>query len=232
MNRDYNFGMIYVYIILFLLLFFMLPQIASVYADFLWFKSLGYESVFIITLSAKVLIFLSVSIIFFIFVSFNSRFADKRGNIDKYIIILVVGIILGVLYSGNYSILLRFLNPTAFGIEDSLFSQDLGFYIFIIPFLRMLQNLAFILVVAGFIASTVLYMKNEDMRAKRSEINWFPEEFQIKPVGRVIGIEISKRVKRHLCFLAALFFFTLAFSIDTMFCIQQEASSLEQVIQM
>ncbi len=74
-------GINYLYIFgLVVLLFVIISMLKTVYADWLWFKSLGYETVYMTVLQARVLVFICTALIFGIFFAGNLLLAQRLAS--------------------------------------------------------------------------------------------------------------------------------------------------------
>ena len=104
----------------------------------------------------------------------------------------VISFIMAFLFSftviGDWVIFQKFLHPTPFGIIDPVFKQDIGFYVFQLPFYLFLYKVASwaILVIAFWVAVSYLIVNIT--------------------TGNPGGIFQSISARYHLSFLAAIFF--------------------------
>jgi len=60
---------------------------------------------------------------------------------------LVMALLVSTAVTGDWIILQKFLNPTAFGITDPVFQKDIGFYVFQLPFYQFLYKLSMWLII-------------------------------------------------------------------------------------
>ena len=144
-----------------LLILFILVNIAKgFYTEWLWFSSLGYGSVYATILKTKLLLFFSAAIIFAILFLGNlvlaTRLAPKTeahfwpwAIVSRLQRILRVNVILGtallslifgLVAEGSWLVVLRFFSGQPFGIADPVFHREIGFYVFSLPFLHMIQG--------------------------------------------------------------------------------------------
>jgi uncharacterized protein len=149
-------------------------------AELLWFGALGFEPVFWRLLFAKVAMFAIGFILAFAYVLPNllvlTRLADlkillgarspatlsKRGalqaNSRRLTSLLVLGAIafaavFGFIFSDQWDRFLRLVWAQDFGMADPIFGRDIGFYLFALPFLNIVQTS---LVVLSFIGTLLL----------------------------------------------------------------------------
>ncbi len=172
--------------IVFLLLLFLamaiFGQAVPLYTDWLWFQEVGFSQVFTITLTLRGWLVLGLAAAVFVFMFANLWLAarsappdvlweleDQLGLPGRAIleplvrrlllpVIGVIAILAGVRASGAWDVLLQYVNATPFGRVDPLFNRDLGFYIFELPFLRLLYGWAMTLVTGTLVLSAAVYV--------------------------------------------------------------------------
>ena len=150
--------------------------IARFYVDYLWHESLGREDVFWGVLQAKVTLFVVFFLVFSVIAGVNLWIADRvapesfpanvhpyverfhdvfghRLRLVRYGIALVFAMLLALPAVALWQDWLLFRNAQEFGIADSQFGADVGFYIFQLPFLSFVLNWLFAsLIVVLFLA--------------------------------------------------------------------------------
>ncbi|MGI5836251.1 MAG: UPF0182 family protein [Chloroflexota bacterium] len=171
---------------------FLAVEVASgaigLYTDWLWFGSLGYQSVFITVLQSKVLAF-AVGAIAFMLLALPSLLLTKtaesktrssvsireqdgvayivqqdQGTSRRWIlraaILIAIGlsVVMGFSAAGQWETALKFLNSTTFGVADPLFNQDVGFYFFTLPFYRFLQGWLFSALILVLLLTVAVYV--------------------------------------------------------------------------
>ncbi|MDD4564746.1 MAG: UPF0182 family protein, partial [Eubacteriales bacterium] len=142
--------------------------------DYLWFRELGYTSVFFKKLLTQLEIgiptFLIIMVLSYVYLRVIKRGYYKRVDTvdspamsEKTLnrITLGLGAIFGILVTvtmvlGLWFLILQFANSTSFNINDPIFGMDLSFYIFKLEFITLLNQLLIGLIVA-FVALTVIY---------------------------------------------------------------------------
>lgn len=151
------------------------------YFDYLWFAELGKTTIFTTVLFAKSILGSGCLLIGFLFVYFNLSYANRgpgiiqlgiptpTGQITAYTVApemvrrvaglaaLLVGLLLGVSEAGNWEKVWLWLNSIPFNIEDPIFSRDVSFYMFTLPFLREVIKVGLVLGFLTLIGSVVLY---------------------------------------------------------------------------
>ena len=141
-----------------------LVSTAGVYTDFLWFKQLGFSSVFLTNLWAQAAMFvgaggfMAVALWLTIFLAFRYRpiyasfvttdgrnlasYREILARVRKPMVIvgpLLFGLMAGAAATPNYRQALLFLNSTPAGIKEHQFNLDVSFYMFDLPFLSALD---------------------------------------------------------------------------------------------
>jgi len=145
---------------------FVVPSAVGYYTDWLWFRELGYEQIFLRTLNAQTLVFAFTFAVVYLFVYFNLRFARRR-TLDRPRVVfgtgadgrpitfegrqiaglampvsLAVGLLVGVAGASNWLNWLSFFNGAPFGERDPLFGREIAFYVFQLPVYRAVRQQA------------------------------------------------------------------------------------------
>ncbi len=175
----------------FLAAVFLIAELAagavSLYTDWLWFGSLGFESIFVTVLQVKVLTFAAGAALFLIPALVSLMVA--RGIMAKHrtvsiredagvayivqlgqdvprrivtmvasLLALGLSVMMGFSAASQWETILKFLNARGFGVADPLFNQDVGFYFFTLPFYRFLQGWLFGSLALILLLTAVVYM--------------------------------------------------------------------------
>ena len=153
------------------LLFFLLSGFIT---DLIWFGEVGYTSVFLTEIFTKLKIGVPGFVIFavlgyLVLATLKRSFLKKnefelknedKGKIRKSMMAIsaALGLFIAIFLVNNlWFDFLRFVNATDFGIEDPLFGNDVGFYMFKYDFLSGLADSAIAIVVAYLAATVLLY---------------------------------------------------------------------------
>ncbi|MFQ5475179.1 MAG: UPF0182 family protein, partial [Candidatus Nanoarchaeia archaeon] len=104
-----------------ILVLIFLYSTSSLFTEYWWFQSLGLESIFLISLKTKVLLFLLSAGTFFIFSGLNLEIASRISKTSipskvKLTIAGVISVIVGLFTSAQWFALLQYLNRTDFGL--------------------------------------------------------------------------------------------------------------------
>ena len=162
----------------------IVAQVVPFYTDWLWFGEVGYRNVFWTTLSLRGGLFTAVAVGVMLFLWANLTFAARTAAPDVLweledqlglpgrvvieplirrflpIVLTLIAIVSGLRASAHWEIVLGYRNGQPFGITDPLgsFGYDLGFYVFALPFWRLVHGWAMALVAGTMLLTLVLYV--------------------------------------------------------------------------
>jgi uncharacterized membrane protein (UPF0182 family) len=162
----------------------IVAQVVPFYTDWLWFVEVGYSNVFWTILSLRGGLFTAVTLGVLIFLWANLTFAARTAAPDVLweledqlglpgrvvieplirrflpIVLTVIAIMAGLRASVHWAILLGYRNAQPFRTTDPLaaFGYDLGFYVFTLPFFRLVHGWAMALVAGTMLLTLVLYV--------------------------------------------------------------------------
>ncbi len=144
--------------------------------DSWWFESLGQSKVFWDVVYIKMIIFTLVFIVFSGMLILNVQFAFlfakgqqsqsfdgiklPSDNILKILAILaslIIAFIGASTATSNWDLILKYINRSEFAHSDPIFSLNVGFYIFQLPFYKALRGWLLVALVLGIIFSAVIY---------------------------------------------------------------------------
>ena len=147
------------------------------YIDWLWFKSVGFTSVWSTVLTTKITLFVVVGLITSLFISTNIFIAYRRrplyvpmtieaDNLERYRAQLepirrwvFLGIVAALVYFGGssgavfWSTWLQFRNATPFGQTDPQFGLDISFFAFKLPMYQAFISWGISLVLISTVAA-------------------------------------------------------------------------------
>jgi uncharacterized membrane protein (UPF0182 family) len=223
------------------ILFFLLSGFIT---DLIWFGEVGYTSVFLTEIFTKLKIgvpgFLIVAVLGYLVLgtlkrSFLKKNEFELNNEDKgkirksmFAISLALGLFISIFLVNNlWFDFLRFINASKFGIEDPLFGNDVGFYMFKYDFLSGLADSAIVIVIAYVVATLLLYSilvgfaRPTEERGTASEVEEDAESgkvaFRFDPSA---GTNIKQKLKailgvalNELLTLGVLFFLFVSFRL-------------------
>jgi uncharacterized membrane protein (UPF0182 family) len=115
---------------------------------------------------------------------------------------LVVGLFMALVAAEEWPTILLYLNGGSFGQTDPLFGNDIGFYVFSLPFFKLLRGWTMVLLVIAAIGTVIIYAAGNLPQLGR-QIG----EFQTRgpAAGRKINLNLGPRIGTHLTVLASIF---------------------------
>ncbi|HEY7879905.1 MAG TPA: UPF0182 family protein [Streptosporangiaceae bacterium] len=155
--------------------------VAGVWTDYLWFRSVGYTSVFGTTYGTKWLLFLVTAIFMAAVVGANAWLAYRlrppfrpsaadqqslegyRTVVDPHrrlvlgVLLGLIGLITGLSAASSWRTWLLFANRTSFHTFDPQFHLDLSFFVFVYPFLRMVLTYLFTAVLISLVVAVIVH---------------------------------------------------------------------------
>ena len=158
-----------------------LVSVSGFYADWLWFRSVSFTSVWRTILTTKVLLFLVFGVLTSLFIIANVIIAYRRrplyvpitieaDNLERYrgqiepirrLVTAALAIVLfyfsGTAGSQLWSSWLLFQNSTPFGTKDPQFHLDISFFAFRLPFWQSLLEWGISTVIISLIAATAVH---------------------------------------------------------------------------
>lgn len=155
------------------------------YADWLWFREIGFLRVFATELGTRVVLLLGVLVAAFAFLAANVRYA-QRGvvpyplhirltpemppvqvpNTVQKLALPVAAILAFILAAGTsraWMVAQQLVHRVPFGVTDPVFGRDIGFYVFTLPAIATGVGLLLTLVVMALLLTVPLYMLRGDL---------------------------------------------------------------------
>ncbi|MER5300868.1 MULTISPECIES: UPF0182 family membrane protein [Streptomyces] len=154
---------------------------AGFWTDWLWYRSVGYSSVFTTTLSTKIGLFFVFGLLMAAAVGVNiwlahrlrpplSAMSMEQQSLDRYRMAIapykkwlligitaLVGLIAGASAAGQWRTWLMWVNGVPFNQKDPQFHLDVSFYAFDLPWYRFLLGFGFAAVVLSVIAAALTH---------------------------------------------------------------------------
>ncbi|WP_078900529.1 UPF0182 family protein [Streptomyces sp. SBT349] len=159
----------------------LFAMFAGFWTDWLWYRSVGYTSVYRTELLTRITMFAVFGVLMALAVGFNvwlahrlrpplSAMSMEQQNLDRYrmtiapykkwvllAVSLVIGLIAGGSASGQWRTWLQWVNGTTFGTTDPQFHMDVSFYAFDYPFYRFLLGFGFAIIVLSTLAAALTH---------------------------------------------------------------------------
>lgn len=192
----------------------------NIYVDLLFFSSVHFTNVFTTVVWTRVVLFVVVGLIGAVALGANLVLAYRlrpsylpmtlqqrqleavRSGVRPYlwwvfgVISAIVGISFGVAGQHRWQTVQLFLHGVKFGVKDPQFHRDLSYYMFTLPFERMVLTFLFAAVVVAFILSALVHLLYGGI--------------QIRPNKRVPAV--TPAAKAHLSALLGIFVALKAFA--------------------
>ena len=196
-------------VIVLIVLFLSLRNLAVLWTDQMWFSAAGFGQVFSTLFFVKVGLAIAFGAIFFAIAWGNLLLTDRFGareltfepedevvrrfqNVVRpragriyALIAAVMGLVAGLNATGEWKNYLLFVHRQSFHAKDPLFHLDIGFYVFTLPFLSFIVTWFLVSLVVILIVTTIFHYLNGGIRAVR------------------VAPRVAPRVKAHLSVIGA-----------------------------
>jgi uncharacterized protein len=199
------------------LVFFVLPSTTDLAADWLWFGEVGYRDVFLTGVTARSAMFAVIFVVAALWMWLHLRRAlsslsaapihvatvegytvalPTQGQLRPLVAAAAVLIALAVALYGSSSwfTFLAWQHGKPFGVVDPILGHDTGFYIFTLPLLHLIRNVALGLVLLAAAGATAIYV--------------VAGKLALTP----FGLRVQPEATRHGAVLASALFLVLALS--------------------
>src|SRR5258708_6451497 len=162
------------FILLVLLVF---NPLIGLYVDNLWFKSLNFQGIFTTRIAYQAWLFVAGFLVAFVVLALNGLFAVrlmgptrlsqigvKRRVLSSGLgravlgVAAVIAFFMGEIISGAWQEVALALNATSFGRTDPVFGQDVGYYVFQLPYLRTAVAWALALLIISLLGAALVYV--------------------------------------------------------------------------
>ncbi|MBF6168769.1 UPF0182 family protein [Streptomyces gardneri] len=154
----------------------IIPRLIRGYVSWLWFGEVGFRGVWLTALFTRLSLFVVVGLIIggVLFASmwlafrFRPLFVPDAGQDDSLRpyramvlrrpsrfglgIAATLGLLCGLIAQSSWMTVQLFLHGGSFGVSDPQFGHDVGFFVFDLPFYRLVVNWLFVAVVLAFFA--------------------------------------------------------------------------------
>ena len=115
----------------------------------------------------------------------GKSFSSKTARRAAVVVSLVVGVMFGSQFNSNWSEILLMFNAQSFGTTDPQFGIDNGFYVFVLPGLRLVMSAVSMLLLMGIVFSVVTHAMMGGIR------------FTMPVHGRGV-LAVTKRARRQI----------------------------------
>jgi uncharacterized membrane protein (UPF0182 family) len=198
--------------------FIILPSTVDFLIEWFWFGAIGYRDVYVTSLRAQASLGAYILLFAFLLLYGNLRIATS-SIVSPYILIggrgggtvqpamvkrehlrrlvglgcLGISLMISLAASSEWMRWLQFRHGVPFGIADPILGRDISFYVFRLPMLDLLQQVAFVVIIVAIIGSGAAYVLAGALNfTKRG------------------GVSVAGKARVHLSLLGAAFFAVLA----------------------
>jgi uncharacterized protein len=204
----------------------------SIYPDWLWFGKLHYSSVFWTMLLGKFGIGVVIWLLLMLIIAVNLWVAGrtralarpkptaspegdilaqfglsgKSAGILMWALIVIISFVIAQKGAAQWDMVLRFLHQQPFGTKDPVFNNDIGFYVFSLPFYFFLQNGLLVLFVFAAVVTIAWYLKEGAIQVTNLSEYTQAQGKQV-PAPK---IDIEPRSIKHLLFFGGIIVLLLA----------------------
>ena len=206
-----------------LVLLFVVPSAVGFYTDWLWFRELRYEGIFLRTINAQSVVFATTFFAVFAFIYGNLSFARGRADARPRVtlgtgpdgrpisidgrqvagfavpVALAIALLLAIAGASNWLMWLSFFHATPFGQTDPLFGREVSFYVFKLPAYQAVRQQALFVSFVTLIGCLVYYIFSGSFVVEaRPGVSSWPR------------IRLLTSARRHLSLLTACIFGLMA----------------------
>ena len=192
-----------------------LPVLANVWTDILWYSDIGQTGVLWTGLVAQLGTFVGAGLLAFAIIMANVYAARRLGptgpsvnlnpqntvaaliggslrllNVAFVVGAIILSLILGGAAASGWKTILFYLNAAPWTQRDPIFNQQIGFYVFDVPFFSLIQGWLIGVVLVCLLVTAAVYFLNFSLS------------------GRVFRLE--RGIQAHLSVLGALFLLLVA----------------------
>lgn len=205
-------------------------------SDWLWFREVGFQGIFVTSLAAKILLGAFASVISFLFLYANIYIASysklpwlailpeavsgqsisvSKQSAKRYglIISAVFSVLAGFAASTQWETVLKFLKAVPFNSVDPIFGRDISFYIFSLPAIESALSFINAFIVISIACAIVIYL----IRGSLNLISIIGRRFEsnLRSMGIPLPLDSQQaaslpQARMHLAVLFSFLFITLA----------------------
>ncbi|MEO8288549.1 MAG: UPF0182 family protein [Chloroflexota bacterium] len=200
--------------------FVLLTLLAEMITDWMWFGSQSLAEVYTTRLWLALGVFFGAGIIATLLLFLNWMLAwrvsrpsiiypgQKEGLPRRpvrwltLIAAIVVGFFLALTAAEEWPTILLYLNGGSFGQTDPLFNNDIGFYVFSLPFFKLLRGWALGLLVLSAIGAVIIYLVGNLPQINTQFAGLQGSSASNRPSFK---LTLDGRIATHLTILGAIF---------------------------
>jgi uncharacterized membrane protein (UPF0182 family) len=199
--------------------------------DWMWFASQNLDAVYTTRLWLGVVVFFGAAILAAVFCAVNwmiawrvslptTVFPGQKAPVSRGLArgvtiaaAIVIGLFFGFIAAEEWPTILLFLNGVPFNEADPIFKNDIGFYVFGLPFWKFLRGWGMGLLVLTALGSAVIYVIGllPDINRQVAEMQKAGRKGDIRASDlNGFKLNLDSRVGVHLSILGAIFLLLIA----------------------
>ena len=190
---------------------FSLAKILPLITDYWWFDALGFSQIFLISLKAKLLLFIITALFFFIFAIINLAISKSKIPFKfKILVVLFISFFVGLANYKKWFVVLQYLKQVPFNLKDPIFLKDVSFYVFSLPFILFVLKFLMAIVIVTIILVLLDYLQSfiaSLLKQKETKTN-IPIYNNI--TFKSVFSNLKQKALIHLAVLGSLFFVLIA----------------------
>src|SRR5438874_3613030 len=201
------------------------PLLTGLITDWMWFASQDLTSVYSTRLWLGVGVFFGGGLLAAVFCWVNwsvaarlalpgSLFPGQRQPIPRGLVraltvgaALAVGLFMGLAAAEEWPTILLYVNSVPFGQTDPIFNNDIGFYVFGLPFYQLIRGWSLALLVIAAIGVAVVYLSTSGISEITRQFEARERERQSSRGNAApdFRLNLDSHVGGHLSILGAIF---------------------------
>jgi uncharacterized membrane protein (UPF0182 family) len=206
----------------------------GIFADWIWFSSVGYQAVYAEILLTSIELGIIAFVVFFLFsfavMRLSARAAAGKGRKKGrkhaqadprtralYIVSGIIGLAIAASVGSQWQTVLKYMNSAAFGASDAVFGLDIGFYVFTLPFYSLILNfllamfvLSAILAVASYVSHSIGFKMEMVETEEEQKTDFFGGTFGSSGPHKQVKMKWSGSWQRFVPIISVLLFLIFA----------------------
>ena len=165
------------------------PAAARRLADWLWYREIGFERVFLLKIVAQWSLGIATGVAGAALLYLNARSALSRmerdplralaqatvqqrvrsQQVSRLVAALVLptctllAVLVALTAAAEWKTLVQFVYRTPFGVVDPVFGRDVGYYVFTLPLIELVLDLALLLIVLGLLVAGGIFVAGGEL---------------------------------------------------------------------
>jgi hypothetical protein len=188
-----------------------------------WFAAVGFSNVFGTRITWQIVVWLATFAVYAAFLGINyglalhltrdrsfrflegnslELYTNKIANYLALILIFLISFSAASSSAAHWETILKYFNATEFKLNEPIYGRDIGFYVFRLPFYKDFQNWLIIILLAGLILASAIYVFKGTVG--------FDWRWKAMTIDRQWQKLLNNKIKTHLSLLFAAIALTIA----------------------